>query len=134
MVSPEFNEKKYLEIFRLFSISGTKVNTNNQKFILDYFLKRLQESFSIFEIRLEEEEAGIIVVASLDKVKQQRLLFNEFYAQSQEKNPSAWFYFVEYLNLMADLAQGRNKITEQELCKVLSLKLLSDLFENYELH
>lgn len=29
-----------------------------------------------------------------------------------EENPSAWHYFVEYLNLIADLAQGRNKITE----------------------
>lgn len=28
-----------------------------------------------------------------------------------EINQSAWYYFVEYLNLIADLAQGRNKIT-----------------------
>ena len=35
---------------------------------------------------------------------------------------------------MADLAQGRNKITEQELCKIFPLNLLGDLFENYELY
>lgn len=72
----EFTERKYLEIFQLLCISGSIVNINNQKLILEHFLKKLQESFSIFEIRLVEEEAGIIVVASLDKVKQERLPFH----------------------------------------------------------
>lgn len=40
---------------------------------------------------------------------------------------------MEYLNLIADLAQGRNKITEIELSKVYTLKILGDLFENEEL-
>lgn len=31
---------------------------------------------------------------------------------------------------MADLAQGRNKITERELSKILSLNLLGKLFES----
>lgn len=70
------------------------MNTNNQKLILDFFLKQLQEARSIFEIRLEKEEAGIIVAASLDKAKQQKLLFNDFYSKCTEKYSSAWLYFV----------------------------------------
>lgn len=94
----------------------------------------MQETFSIFEVRLVEEAAGIIVVASLDKVKQDRLPFSEFYERCQRENPSAWLYFVEYLNLMADLAQGRNRITEEYLKEIYTLKLLGDLFENEDLH
>lgn len=51
-----------------------------------------------------------------------------------ESNPTAWLYFVEYLNLIADLAQGRNKITEMELSLTYTLQLLGDLFEHEELH
>ncbi len=51
-----------------------------------------------------------------------------------QDNPSAWYYFVEYLNLIADLAQGRNKITEEELSVTYNLQLLGDLFEREELH
>lgn len=45
-----------------------------------------------------------------------------------QDNPSAWYYFVEYLNLIADLAQGRNRITEEELSATYNLQLLGDLF------
>jgi hypothetical protein len=69
----------------------------------------------------------------LDKSNVSHLPFKDFYEQCQEKNPSAWEYFVEYLNLIADLAQGRNKITEIELSKVYTLKILGDLFENEDL-
>lgn len=40
---------------------------------------------------------------------------------------------MEYLNLIADLAQGRNKVTEQELCRIFTLPLLAELFEREEL-
>jgi hypothetical protein len=75
----------------------------------------------VFEVRLEQGIEGILVIASLDKQRQLSLPFGEFYARSQENNPSAWLYFVEYLNLMADLTQGRNKITELEVAKIFSL-------------
>ena len=67
-------------------------------------------------------------MASLDKNRQIKLPFSEFYAQSQSDNASAWLYFVEYLNLMADLTQGRNKITEEEVCKVFTIDITGDLF------
>lgn len=60
---------------------------------------------------MDKTEAGIAVSASLDKSSQRQFSFADFYAASQSDNPSAWLYFVEYLNLMADLTQGRNKIT-----------------------
>lgn len=56
-------------------ISGKKVNTNNQKIILDYFLKKVHNNHSIFEIRLLEEDGTIKIMASLDKSKQEKFVF-----------------------------------------------------------
>lgn len=70
----------------------------------------------------------------MDKTSTQRYEFREFYEKCKEENESAWLYFVEYLNLIADLAQGRNKVTEMELSTIYSLQLLGDLFENEELY
>lgn len=64
-------------------------------------------------MQIAEEDGRIIVIASLDKSSGARLPFSEFHRLACDKYPSAWDYFVEYLNLIADLAQGRNKITEQ---------------------
>ena len=56
------------------------------------------------------QEAGQIYVrGSLDKENVVTLPFKEFREKCMEVNPTAWDYFVEYLNLIADLAQGRNK-------------------------
>ena len=126
---PEYSEKKYLEIFRLLCIVGQSVNTHNQKLILDHFIKVLQEARSPLEIRLQGEEQAITVVASLDKTTSASYGFAEFYEKCQQENPSAWEYFVEYLNLIADLVQGRNKVTEMDISGTYSLKLLGDLFE-----
>jgi hypothetical protein len=109
---PHYHERKYLEIFRLFCIVGTTVNTHNQKLILDHFINVLRDSRSLYEIQLLQQDGKILVAASLDKTSAQRFEFREFYDRCMEENPSAWHYFVEYLNLIADLAQGRNKITE----------------------
>lgn len=132
--NPEYFEKKYLEIFRLFCIVGQSVNTHNQKLILDHFIKVLRDSHSLYEVQLLENDGKIIVSASLDKTSTKRYVFRDFYDKCIAENPSAWHYFVEYLNLIADLAQGRNKITEMELSLTYTLQLLGDLFENEELH
>lgn len=125
----EYTEKKYLQIFQLMCISGKKVNTNNQKIILEHFLKKIHNNHSLYEVRLIEEDGIIKVIASLDKKKQEKFAFGQFkYQCEQHDNTSAWLYFVEYLNLMADLAQGRNKITEMELIKLFPLPLLGNLF------
>jgi hypothetical protein len=124
----DYHEKKYLEIFRLFCIVGSSVNTHNQKLILDHFIKVLRDSHSLYEIHLLEDGGRIVVGASLDKSSSQQYEFREFYERCMEENQSAWLYFVEYLNLIADLAQGRNKITEMELSLTYTLQLLGDLF------
>ena len=80
-------------------------------------------------MQIIQEETGIFVKASLNKETTVQLPFKDFRAQCLENNPSAWEYFVEYLNLIADLAQGRNKETEGALSKVYTLSLLGDLFE-----
>ena len=43
---------------------------------------------------MEKTENGIIVVASLDKIRQVRLPFADYYTATQSDNPSAWLYFV----------------------------------------
>ena len=132
----KYHEKKYLEIFRLFCIVGNTVNTHNQKLVLDHFINTLRDSRSLYEIQLIQQEGRIYVAASLDKISSQRYEFKEFYERctGEEGNTTAWFYFVEYLNLIADLVQGRNKITEVGLCSIYTLELLGDLFEREELH
>ena len=132
----KYHEKKYLEIFRLFCIVGNTVNTHNQKLVLDHFINALRDSRSLYEIQLIQQEGRIYVAASLDKISSQRYEFKEFYEQctGEEGNTTAWSYFVEYLNLIADLVQGRNKITEVGLCTIYTLELLGDLFEREELH
>lgn len=79
----DFTEKKYLEIFQLFCVSGNKVNTHNQKLIVDSFLLKIQGTGSVYEVRLEQKEGQIVVVASLDKNTQTVMPFAEFYARSQ---------------------------------------------------
>lgn len=75
----EFIERKYIQIFRLFCISGQKVNTSNQKLILDYFIKPLRQQKSIFQVQLVEEDGHIYVIASLDKSSPVRLPFAQFH-------------------------------------------------------
>lgn len=41
---------------------------------------------------------------------------------------------MEYLNLIADMTKGRNKIVESYMETMFTLDILSDLFEKYELH
>jgi hypothetical protein len=65
--SSEYIERKYLQIFRLLCIIGNKVNTANQKLILDYFIKKLKGSR--YEIYIGEDHGQIKITASLDKVK-----------------------------------------------------------------
>jgi hypothetical protein len=124
----DFTEKKYLEIFRLFCISSRSVNTHNQKIVLDHFIKPIQSQHSIFAVNLQRQDGRIVVIASLDKTSQTTLPFAEFHDLACQNHPSAWSYFVEYLNLIADLTQGRNKITELELVHTYTLELLGDLF------
>ena len=130
----EYQEKKYLQIFRLFCITDNQVNNFNQKLIIDYFHKKLIEVHSQYMIQIERKNDAIVVSASIDKSNYISLSFEEFHEKCSQENPSAWGYFVEYLNLIADLVQGRNKITEEEINKLFSLDLLGDLFEHYKLY
>ena len=111
--SPIFEEKKYLEIFRLFCITGTRVNTANQITIYKTFLSSIhQEKGSVLQFQLKlTPDSQILIKAAIDKNTTKELPFNEFYAQCKADNESAWEYFVEYLNLIADMTQGRNKVT-----------------------
>ena len=83
--------------------------------IIDYFHKKLIEVHSQYMIQIERKNDAIVVSASIDKSNYISLSIEEFHEKCSQENPSAWGYFVEYLNLIADLVQGRNKITEEEI-------------------
>ncbi len=87
----------------------------------------------LFELILSIDNQ-ILIKAAIDKNRTEELLFKEFYARCKSDNESAWDYFVEYLNLIADMTQGRNKVTEKELAKDFSLELLTSVFESEDLY
>ncbi len=70
----------------------------------------------LFELILSRD-SQILIKAAIDKNKTEELSFEKFYDRCKKNNESAWDYFVEYLNLIADMTQGRNKVTEKELAK-----------------
>lgn len=73
-----------------------------------------------FQLKLSTDNQ-ILIKAAIDKNNIEELPFNEFYNHCKSDNESAWEYFVEYLNLIADMTQGRNKVTEKELGRELTL-------------
>lgn len=106
----------------------------NQELILNSFINYLKTEKSIFDVQISVSEGVIYVKSTLDKCTCSNLPFKDFYKECKANNESAWLFFVEYLNLIADLGQGRNKITELELNKYFTLEILAELFENEELH
>lgn len=67
--SPLFEEKKFLEIFRLFCITGTTVNTANQIYIYKTFISAVNSnrgSVLSFQIKLASDNT-ILIKAAIDK-------------------------------------------------------------------
>lgn len=90
--SPIFEEIKYLEIFRLFCITGTTVNTANQIFIYKTFISTVtSEKGSVLSFKLKlSKNNEILIKAAIDKNKTEELSFNEFYEKCKSDNQSAW--------------------------------------------
>lgn len=66
--SPLFDEKKYLEIFRLFCITGTTVNTANQIFIYKTFISAVRsDKGSVLAFQLKLANNQILIKAAIDK-------------------------------------------------------------------
>ena len=85
--------------------------------ILAKFFKKLNEEKNGFkyEIKMEKkknEEEGteeIECYAAFDKNQAKWKTFEEYYKICKGGYQSAWAYFYSYLNLIADMTQGRNK-------------------------
>jgi hypothetical protein len=109
-----FHEKKYIEIFRLFCIVGGKVNTENQIKVLNHFIKelRIKEQGPLYQINLSKKDEIVSTEAAIDKNIAKKRRFGDYYKICKEEYESAWYYFVEYLNLIADMTKGRNKTVE----------------------
>jgi hypothetical protein len=55
-------------------------------------------------------------------------MFNDYKKICKEEYQTAWAYFVEYLNLVADMTRGRNKLVEDYMKGMFSADILTDLF------
>jgi hypothetical protein len=131
-----FVEKKYLEIFRLFCIVGEeRINTSNQIKILNHFIKQLRtdDIRNLYQITLSKKDDEIYTDAAIDKNILKKRRFGDYYKICKEEYTSAWEYFVEFLNLIADMTKGRNKTVESYMETMFTLDILSDLFEKYDL-
>lgn len=130
-----FVEKKYLEIFRLFCIVGETINTQNQINILNKFIKELKKTdiSNFYSITLSKQNNEIFAYAGIDKNVLKKRRFQDYFKICKEEYTSAWEYFVEYLELVADMTKGRNKQVEEHMQSMFSIDILTDLFLDYEL-
>lgn len=109
--------------------------------ILENFIKKLQQDqrewkkFNIKFIKIKQqpkqdgEGESLRIEACVDKNKEKARPFVDFYKICIQDYPSAWDYFVAFLNLLADMVQGRNKIVEKFIEQNISLDFLTNLLQ-----
>mgnify|MGYP000894854969 FL=1 len=119
--------EKYLEIFRCFCIVDSEAVTKNQTNILNLFIKGLQGTDFSYEFK---EEKGVLMVQSCLNKKTRSRIFGDYYKSAMEEVPESWAYMVEYINLLADLCYGRNKIVKNYLEKQFELRVLIALLKD----
>jgi hypothetical protein len=119
----------------LFCIVGDNINTQNQINILNKFIKELRktEISSFYQITLSKQKNEILAEAGIDKNMLKKRRFGDYFKICKEEYSSAWEYFVEYLELVADMTKGRNKQVEDYMQGMFSIDILTDLFVSYEL-
>lgn len=119
----------------MFCIVGDNINTQNQINILNKFIKELRktEISSFYQITLSKVKTEIFAEAGIDKNMLKKRRFNDYFKICKEEYSSAWEYFVEYLELVADMTKGRNKQVEDYMQGMFSIDILTDLFVSYEL-
>lgn len=100
--------------------------TKNQTNILNIFVKNIQNTPFTFEFKIEKEK--LMVNASLNKKHRWRV-FSDFQKSVMEEASETWVYMVEYINLLADLCFGRNKIVKNYLEKQFELSVLIRLLQ-----
>lgn len=139
----EFKEIKYLEVFRAFCICGKEVNSNNQVLILNNFIQQLPSENRGFKYKIaiekrkvenEDGKQEIFVEAAVDKNVSKFRPFIDHYKICKEEYPTAWKYFVCFLNLIADMVQGRNKTVEGYIEGMITSDVLSSLLEEKEIY
>ena len=68
--------------------------------------------------------------AAIDKNEIKKRRFNDYKKICKEEYQTAWWYFVQYVNLIADMTKGRNKLVEDYVKGMFSADILTDLFLN----
>jgi len=63
----------------------------------------------MYQIAIIKQDDQIWVDASIDKSRLKKRRFQDYYKICKEEYVTAWEYFVEFLNLAADMTRGRNK-------------------------
>lgn len=69
----------------------------------------------IYTVSLSKKDNIIFTEAAIDKNESKKRRFADYYKICKEEYPTAWSYFVEYLNLIADMTKGRNKTVESQI-------------------
>lgn len=85
----------------------------------------------------KNEEDGteeIYCSAAVDKSKPKWRRFEDYYKICRDEYQSAWGYLYSYLNLIADMVQGRNKTVEAYIEVMLTQDVVSELMNNYVLY
>lgn len=103
---------------------------------MNCFIKQLRtdDVRALYQVTLSKKDDEIYTEAAIDKNILKKRRFGDYYKICREEYYSAWEYFVEFLNLIADMTKGRNKTVESYMETMFTLDILSDLFEHYELH
>ena len=82
----------------------------------------------------DEGTEEIYCCAAVDKNQAKWRRFEDYYKICRDEYQSAWAYLYSYLNLIADMTQGRNKTVENYIEVMLTQDVLSELMINYKLY
>mgnify|MGYP003688776469 CR=1 FL=1 len=100
--------------------------------ILEHFVKELIND-KVYAINIKKDKEGIRFEATVDKNKQKTRPFKDYYKICIEEYESAWTYCVAFLNLMADMVQGRNKTVETYIQQSYGIDIITELLEKEDL-
>ncbi len=105
-------QHRLIRIFRAFCIVEGKAVQLNQINIMNYFVRKLEQQISFdFKKQAFEGRERVLVMSYINKGLPKLRTLEEFHKQSQEDEElRSWDYFIQLLNLLADLCYGGNKV------------------------
>lgn len=127
-------QHRLIRIFREFCIVDSRAVQLNQINIMNYFVKKLDQQISFdFKKQTFEGRERILVMSYISRNSPKLRTIEEFHKQSEEdEDLRSWLYFIQLLNLLADLCYGGNKVCKYNVEKMVSLNTLCLLLEDHK--